>query len=78
MKKIIFGGFCMLTFAISMMAMLLSAVKLNETYGAINGKSSIPTYLNVLNFTPAFYFICILGLFGFVIGVWGVFEKRSK
>jgi hypothetical protein len=78
MKKIIFSGFCMLTSISGIITMILVAIKLSETYGTINGQSSLPTYLDLYAITPLFYLFCLLGILAFFIGLWGIFEKDTK
>ena len=78
MKKIIFAGFCLLTSVIGVIPMLFLAVQLHEQYGYINGQSSLSLYLNLLNLMPVFTVLCFLGIIGFIIGLWGLFEKNTK
>ncbi|MDF2512955.1 MAG: hypothetical protein K0S04_2821 [Herbinix sp.] len=78
MKKIIFSGFCMATSAIGIISMLFAAIQLEKQYGSINGDSSLMVYLNLLNLTPIFTGFIILGITGFLLRLWGIFEKDSK
>ncbi len=78
MKKVIFAGLCMLTSTIGIVSMLFVVLQLQNQYGTINGQSSLPLYLNLLNLMPVFTTFCILGIIGFFIGLWGLFEKNTQ
>ena len=75
MKKIIFSGFCLLSSVLGIILMLFLALQLHEQYGYINGQSSLSLYLDILNLMPIFRVFCFLGVIGFFIGLWGLFEK---
>lgn len=79
MKKVIFGGFCMLSalFGIFIILYLACVNPLNELTITYLEKGFLDL-IEMKGYLPAFYVFCCLGLSGLLIGVWGVFENDSK
>lgn len=78
MKQIIFGGFCMLTSIIGISTMLYVTVNFVVGLSIINMNTSLVTYLNWLHLIPVFVVLCIIGIVGFIFGLWGVFVSDIK
>lgn len=78
MKRIIFSAVCMLISMSGIISMFCIALSLHHSLGSINGSTSFFTYLNWLNITPFFLIFCMIGISGFLIGVWEVFKKEIK
>lgn len=79
MRKIIFSGICMFISVIGIIAMVFVSLSGNKIYGSLNGSTNMLVYLNLYGMTPIFSIFCLIGILGFLMGMWGVFgENNSK
>ncbi len=78
MKRVVFGGFCMVTSVIGILAMILVMLNGSKLLGSINGSSNMFTYLNWFGITYLYIAFLLLGIIGFIVGLWGVFDKQRS
>lgn len=74
MKKIIFGGICMLSGLLGIFITIYTASYPLAVHGSTERKDLLAFLYEKGLYTPFFLF-CFLGVIGFFIGVWGVFEN---
>jgi len=72
MNKIIFGGICMLISIIGI-ATIISGI---FTFGWQVGLQGMPLLLEQLRLTYLYDVFYWLGIIGFILGIWGIFEKK--
>jgi len=72
MNKIIFGGICMLISIIGITTMISGIF----TFGWQVGFQGMPLLLEQLKLTYLYDVFYWLGIIGFILGIWGVFEKK--
>jgi hypothetical protein len=73
MNKIIFGGICMLISIIGITT-IISGIFTLGFKTAIIGMPLLLEYLKLTYLYNIFYW---LGIIGFILGIWGVFEKNK-
>jgi len=72
MNKIIFGGICMLISIIGI-ATVISGI---FTFGLQAGSLGMPFLLEKLRLTYLYNVFYWLGIIGFMLGIWGIFENK--
>ena len=74
MKKIIFGGFMMLS-GILGIAILMAGAMTQTMY--INDTLSIFWTLSIYGLMPTFYVFTVIAIIGLTFGCWGLFDKKN-
>jgi len=74
MNKIIFGGICMLISIIGITT-IISGIFTLGFKTAIIGMPVLLEYFKLTHLYNIFYW---LGIIGFILGVWGIFEKNKS
>ena len=74
MKKLIFGGFMMLS-GILGTGILIAGTMANDMM--INGQWSFLWNLSRFGLIPALVIFIVIGVVGLLLGLWGVFEKNK-
>ena len=74
MKKLIFGGFMMLS-GILGTGILIAGTMANDMM--INGQWSFLWNLSRFGLIPALVIFIVIGVVGLLLGIWGVFEKNK-
>jgi len=72
MNKIFFGGICMLISIIGI-ATIISGI---FTFGLQASSLGMPFLLEQLRLTYLYDVFYWLGIIGFILGIWGIFEKK--
>ena len=72
MNKIIFGGICMLISIIGITTMISGIF----TFGLQVAFQGMPFLLEQLKLTYLYDVFYWLGIIGFILGIWGIFEKK--
>ena len=72
MNKIIFGGICMLISIIGITTIISGIF----TFGLQAGYLGMPFLLEKLRLTYLYDVFYWLGVIGFILGIWGIFEKK--
>jgi hypothetical protein len=73
MNKIIFGGICMLISIIGITTIISGIF----TFGWQVGYLGMPFLLERLRLTYLYDVFYWLGIIGFILGIWGIFEKNK-
>jgi len=74
MKKVILGSFMMLSGLLGT-AILLASTMAN-TYSS-NGKVSFLWTLSFYGLIPALVIFTVIGIVGFLLGIWGMSDKKG-
>ena len=74
MNKIIFGGICMLISIIGITTIISGIF----TFGLQTGCLGMPFILERLGLTCLYDVFYWLGIIGFILGIWGTFEKNKS
>jgi len=72
MNKIIFGGICMLISIIGITTIISGIF----SFGWQVGLQGMPLLLEQLRLTYLYDVFYWLGIIGFILGIWGIFEKK--
>lgn len=75
MKKVIFGGFCMLASLIGIFITFYIACLYPNSLIVNAIRKDFIGFLNLTGIITPFIMFCCLGAIGLLVGFWGLFEK---
>lgn len=78
MKKVIFGGFCMLSGLIGVFITLYTAYLAPTESLVVTIRRNFIGFIKVAGLMEVFVWFCLLTIIGLLFGLWGVFENDSK